>query len=210
MHLGQQPLEQMPSAISGERPETEQLRARFLCPVPQRYVGLCLNRSYTPQAFWTDVIGQVRQDQATQDCSVLVNWARVASTYGPTMPRVIPPSHWLSLAVYVFLWLMSNWRHVGGPGCWRTSLPWAGRAHTGTAFLATERRSRQSAATAGGRCAAARQADRAPKDFSVCTPKRPSRSRCSVRPRPRQPCRPSGRFLPTSRRRRRLSRFTIA
>jgi hypothetical protein len=64
-------------------PDTEQIRARFLCPVPQRYVGLCLNRRYTPHSFWTDVIGQVRQDQATQDCQVLVNWARVASLYGP-------------------------------------------------------------------------------------------------------------------------------
>jgi hypothetical protein len=30
-----------------------------------------------------DVIGQIRQDQATQDQIVLVNWACVASTYGP-------------------------------------------------------------------------------------------------------------------------------
>jgi hypothetical protein len=54
---------------------TEQIRAWFLCPIPQHYVGLCLNRWYTPHAFWTDVIGQVRQDQATHDCMVLVNWA---------------------------------------------------------------------------------------------------------------------------------------
>jgi hypothetical protein len=25
----------------------------------------------------------LRQDQVTQDCNILVNWARVASTYGP-------------------------------------------------------------------------------------------------------------------------------
>jgi hypothetical protein len=64
--------------------DTEQLRApRFLCLVPQRYVALCINRSYTLQAFWTDVIGQIHQDQQAQDCIVLDNWARVASTYRP-------------------------------------------------------------------------------------------------------------------------------
>jgi hypothetical protein len=63
-------------------PNTEQLRARFLCPIPQRYVGLCVNRTYTPQLFWTNVISQVRQDQLTIECNVLVNWARMASTYG--------------------------------------------------------------------------------------------------------------------------------
>jgi hypothetical protein len=56
-------------------PNTEQLRARFLCPVPQLYVALCINRMYTPHGFWTNVIGQIRQDQLTQDCNILVNWA---------------------------------------------------------------------------------------------------------------------------------------
>jgi hypothetical protein len=37
-------------------PETKQLRARFLCPVPHRYVSLCVNRCYTPCSFWTDII----------------------------------------------------------------------------------------------------------------------------------------------------------
>jgi hypothetical protein len=46
-------------------------------------VGLCVNCTYTPQSFWTDVIGLVRQDQLTIDCNVLVNWARMVSTYGP-------------------------------------------------------------------------------------------------------------------------------
>jgi hypothetical protein len=64
-------------------PNTEQVHARLLCPIPQCYVGLCVNRTYTPQTFWTDVIGQIRQDQLTVDCNVLVNWACVASTYGP-------------------------------------------------------------------------------------------------------------------------------
>jgi hypothetical protein len=50
-------------------------------------VALCINQTYTLQAFWTDVIGQIRQDQQVQDCMVLLNWARVASTYGqPTIP----------------------------------------------------------------------------------------------------------------------------
>jgi hypothetical protein len=64
-------------------PNTEQVRARLLCPIPQCYVGLCKNGTYTPQTFWTDVIGQIRQDQLTVNCNVLVNWACVASTYGP-------------------------------------------------------------------------------------------------------------------------------
>jgi hypothetical protein len=63
--------------------ETEPLRACFLCPVPQRYVSLCVNWCDTPLSFWTDVIGQIRQDQATQDCIVLVIWAQVASICGP-------------------------------------------------------------------------------------------------------------------------------
>jgi hypothetical protein len=46
-------------------------------------VGLCVNCTHTPQLFWTDVIGQVWQDQLTIDCNVLVNWALVVSTYGP-------------------------------------------------------------------------------------------------------------------------------
>jgi hypothetical protein len=64
-------------------PNTEQVRTRLLCPIPQCYVGLCMKCTYMPQFFWMDVIGQIRQDQLTVDCNVLVNWARVASTYGP-------------------------------------------------------------------------------------------------------------------------------
>ena len=32
-------------------PDTEQLRARFLCPVPHKYVSICINRSYTHEPF---------------------------------------------------------------------------------------------------------------------------------------------------------------
>jgi hypothetical protein len=64
----------------------EQLRARFLCPIPHRYVSLCIGHTYTPRAFWTDVIGQVAQNQQLQDCAVLVDWARVASTFGLPNP----------------------------------------------------------------------------------------------------------------------------
>jgi hypothetical protein len=67
-------------------PDTEQVRAGYLCPIPQRYVSLCLGRTYTPREFWTDVIGQIDQNQQMQDCQVLVNWARVASTLGPAGP----------------------------------------------------------------------------------------------------------------------------
>jgi hypothetical protein len=64
-------------------PNTEQVCARLLCPIPQCYVGLCVNCTYKPQTFWTDAIGQIRQDQLMVNCNALVNWACVASTYGP-------------------------------------------------------------------------------------------------------------------------------
>jgi hypothetical protein len=87
-------------------PETKPLHACFLCPVPQRYVSLCINQSYTPCSFWTDVIRQIHQDhQATQDCIILVNWAQVASTYGPdnaagdpTVPLATAGRLWVLLA----------------------------------------------------------------------------------------------------------------
>ena len=44
----------------------------------------CLVRgAFTPRTFWTDVIGQVLLDNRVADCAVLVDWAQVASTYGP-------------------------------------------------------------------------------------------------------------------------------
>jgi hypothetical protein len=67
-------------------PDTEQVRARYLCPIPHHYVSLCLGRTYTPRAFWTDVISQIGQNQQMQDCQVLMDWARVASTLGPAGP----------------------------------------------------------------------------------------------------------------------------
>jgi hypothetical protein len=76
---------------------TEQLRVRCLCPIPQHYVSLlCLAQNFTLRRFWTDVIGQIRQDGLVADCVILVDWARVASTLGPvnangdpTVPLVI-------------------------------------------------------------------------------------------------------------------------
>jgi hypothetical protein len=153
-------------------PDTEQLRARFLCPVPQRYVALCIvNRNYTPRTFWTDVIGQIRQDASTQDCMVLVNWARVASTYGPvnaandpTVPLATTgglrvPLADTHLAARRWSWVLAD-------------LPALGR--TGSTL---ERQFLQQNAVLGGLlqrqvddATAARQADRAPKDFSSVYP----------------------------------------
>jgi hypothetical protein len=39
-------------------PDTEELSARLLYPIPHHYVPLCLGCTYTPRAFWMDVIGQ--------------------------------------------------------------------------------------------------------------------------------------------------------
>ena len=64
--------------------DTEHIRARYAVPIPQPYVELCLMRgTFTPRTFWTDVISQVVLNNRVPDCAVLVDWARVASTYGP-------------------------------------------------------------------------------------------------------------------------------
>jgi hypothetical protein len=152
-------------------PNTEQVRARFLCPIPQRYVGLCVNRTYTPQAFWTDVIGQVRQDQLTVDCNVLVNWARVASTYGPpdaagqsTFPLAIDGGLRVPLADEQLAARRWNWVVEDLPAL----------GHTGTTL---ERQFLQQNAVFGNllqqqveNAQAARAADKAPKEFSAIYP----------------------------------------
>lgn len=117
-------------------PNTEELRARFLCPVPQRYVSLCLSRSYTPYSFWTDIIGQIRQDHAEQDCSVLVNWARVACTYGPNDANGSPtvplatvgglrvPLADDALAARSWRWVLEDLPALGHTGTTQQSLAW--------------------------------------------------------------------------------------
>jgi hypothetical protein len=156
-------------------PDTEQLRARLLCPVPHRYVPLCLGCTYTPRAFWTDVIGQVAgQNQQIQDCMVLGNWAGVASTFGPAGPagqNTLPLGVVGSLRVPL----------ADGPcpppdvghGCILEDLPALGR--TGTTL---ERQFVQQNATLGHllQCqqvddaATARHADRADKEFTQVLP----------------------------------------
>ena len=74
--------------------DTELIRARYAVPIPKPYVEFCLVRgTFTPRTFWTDVISQVLLDNRAADCAVLVDWARVVSTYGaadqagnPTIP----------------------------------------------------------------------------------------------------------------------------
>jgi hypothetical protein len=185
-------------------PNTEQVRARLLCPIPQCYVGLCVNRTYTPQTFWTDVIGQIRQDQLTVDCNVLVNWARVASTYGPpdatgqpTFPLAVDGRLRIPLADKQLAARRWNWVVEDLPAL----------GHTGTTL---ERQFLQQNAVFGNllqqqveNAQAARAADKAPKEFSDVYPQLRSKSRCFVRPPRRQAFRPSGSFWPTSRRRRR-------
>jgi hypothetical protein len=152
-------------------PNTEQVRARLLCPIPQRYVGLCVNRTYTPQSFWTDVIGQVRQDQLTVDCNVLVNWACVASTYGPpdaagqpTVPLAVVDGLRVPLADEQLAARRWNWVVEDLPAL----------GHTGTTL---ERQFLQQNAVFGNllqqqvdNAQAARAADKAPKEFSDIYP----------------------------------------
>lgn len=152
-------------------PETEQLRARFLCPVPQRYVPLCVSRCYTPRTFWTDVIGQIRQDQAVQDCIVLVNWARVASTFGPdnatgdpTVPLATAgglrvPLADDSLAARRWSWVLADLPALG-----RTGSTLERQFLQQNAVLSSLLQRQVDDATA------ARLADRAPKEFSSVYP----------------------------------------
>ncbi len=77
------PVATMMGPFAAGAPNTEAVRTRFLCPIPHQYVRLCLNRSHTPRSFWTEVIGQIRADDAAQDCSVVVDFARVAAVCGP-------------------------------------------------------------------------------------------------------------------------------
>jgi hypothetical protein len=156
---------------AANNPNTEQVRARLLCLIPQCYVGLCVNRSYTPQTFWTDVIRQIRQDQLTVDCNVLVNWARVASTYGPpdatgqpTFPLAVNgglrvPLSDEQLAAHCWNWVVEDLPALG---------------HTGTT---SEQQFLQQNAVFGNllqqqveNAQAARAADRAPKEFSDVYP----------------------------------------
>jgi hypothetical protein len=152
-------------------PDTKQIRARFLCPIPQHYVGLCLNRQYTPQSFWTDVIGQVRQDQATQDCMVLVNWARVASTYGtpggngqPVIPLVTVGGLRIPLADDQLAARSWSWVLEDLPALGQTSTTLEQQFLQQNAVLGNLLQQQVDNAEA------ARQADKALKDFSTVYP----------------------------------------
>jgi hypothetical protein len=130
-----------------------------------------VNSAYTPQSFWTDVIGQVRQDQLTQDCIVFVHWAWVASTYGapdatgqPTVPLAVVGGLRVPLADEQLAARRWNWV--------LEDLPALG--HTGTML---ERQFLQQNAVFGNllqqqvdNAQAARQADKAPKEFSDVYP----------------------------------------
>jgi hypothetical protein len=77
------PATTMLGPFAANQPNKEQLRVRYMCPIPHRYVRLCLTRTLSPRAFWTDVVGQIVADQAVVDCRVVVDFGRFVSTYGP-------------------------------------------------------------------------------------------------------------------------------
>jgi hypothetical protein len=152
-------------------PDTEQLRAQFLCPIPHCYVPLCLSRSYTPQSFWTDIIGQITQNQQLQDCMVLVNWARVASTYGPagangqaTLPlgavgNLRVPLADGPLSARRWTWVLEDLPSLGRTG---TTLEQQFLQQNATLGNLLQRQVNDAAATS--------QADRADKEFSQVYP----------------------------------------
>jgi hypothetical protein len=87
----------------------ERIRARTIVPIPHRYVRLCLSRdSFTPREFWRDVVGKIAQDDLLTNCAVLVDWARVACTYGPKdmAPDVIHNLATISLPLGIELRVM--------------------------------------------------------------------------------------------------------
>jgi len=98
--------------------DTEAVRTRFLCPVPQAYASQVIRRQeYSPRGFWTDVIQLLIADGRQLGCQALVDWARVASTYqvgaGPTLPashRVAPtaPASDQALLTRVWSWVVSD------------------------------------------------------------------------------------------------------
>ena len=153
-------------------PNTEQVRARFLCPVPHQYVSLCIGRTYTPRAFWTDVIGQIAQNQQLPDCAVLVDWARVASTYGPPNPAgqnttllgggvgaLSVPLADESLSARRWMWLCEDLPALGRTG---TPLERHLVQQTAAFGLVLERQADEAAAF--------RQAERADKEFDQVYP----------------------------------------
>ena len=98
--------------------DTEAVRTRFLCPVPQAYAYQVLRRQvYTPQEFWTDVVQLLIADGRQVGCQTLVDWARVAGTYqvgaGPNLPashRAAPaaPASDQALLTRVWSWVISD------------------------------------------------------------------------------------------------------
>jgi hypothetical protein len=154
-------------------PNTEQVRALLLYPIPQCYVGLCVNRTYTPQTFWTDVIGQIRQDQLTVDCNTLVNWARVASTYGP--PDATGQTH-LPISCRRRVARTVGRRTTCCPslelGCGRPTGPRSYWDHVGMTVSAAERGRWKSAPTAGQERPGRARGGQGPQGIFRCLPAR--------------------------------------
>jgi hypothetical protein len=71
-------------------PNTEQIRARRLVPIPQRYAARVLGRDFTPEEFWNTVATDIIADNNEVSCAVVLNWARVAATYRPGPPPAPP------------------------------------------------------------------------------------------------------------------------
>ena len=150
---------------------TEPLRARFLCPVPQAYSHRVLvRRVFTPREFWTDVIHQVIADGRQAACQTLIDWARVASVLrpdvgnGPQPPAIAQPEPDApaadeTLLRRVWSWVLSDLPALAG----RTGTAAAATAHAMAGLQVEFAQQRADAA-------AARAAASAPKTPSAKYP----------------------------------------
>jgi hypothetical protein len=63
-------------------PNTEEIRTRFLVPVPAAYTRLVMaHQVFTPRELWTDLVHLILADGQGAPCAPLIDWARVAATY---------------------------------------------------------------------------------------------------------------------------------
>ena len=67
-----------------DAPHTENVRTRFLTPVPKAYVPLVMGQpNWKPRDLWTALTNSITADGRLQACAPLLKWVRVAATLTP-------------------------------------------------------------------------------------------------------------------------------
>ncbi|MGH7974086.1 MAG: hypothetical protein ACREBR_01070 [bacterium] len=69
---------------------TEALRTRYAMFVPPRYVPLLLGQRLRPKEAWAQVGGAIIADNKSEECSLLLDWLRVALTIPGGQQAVLP------------------------------------------------------------------------------------------------------------------------